>query len=40
MLDDAAKQRSRKRRAKLEELIRTEENYVADLKSLSNVSLP
>ena len=39
MLDDAAKQRSRKRRAKLEELIRTEENYVADLKSLSNVSL-
>lgn len=39
-LDDAAKQRSRRRRAKLEELIRTEENYVADLKSLSNVSLP
>ena len=40
MLDEAAKQRSRKRRAKLEELIRTEENYVADLKSLSNVSTP
>lgn len=37
ILDEAAKQRSRKRRAKLEELIRTEENYVADLKSLSNV---
>ena len=37
ILDVAAKQRSRKRRAKLEELIRTEENYVADLKSLSNV---
>ena len=40
IMDDAAKQRSRKRRAKLEELIRTEENYVADLKSLLNVSLP
>jgi hypothetical protein len=38
VLDVAAKQRSRRRRAKLEELIRTEENYVADLKSLSNVS--
>ena len=39
ILDDAAKQRSRKRRAKVEELIRTEENYVADLKSLANVWL-
>lgn len=36
--DDAAKERGRKRRAKLEELIRTEESYVADLKALSNVS--
>ena len=38
IFDEAARQRSRKRRAKLEELIRTEENYVADLKSLSNVT--
>ena len=37
VLDEAAKQRSRKRRAKVEELIRTEESYVADIKSLSNV---
>ena len=37
VLDEAAKQRSRKRRAKLEELIRSEESYVADVKSLSNV---
>ena len=37
--DEPAKQRSRKRRAKVEELIRTEENYVADLKSLTNVWL-
>lgn len=36
-LDDAGKLRSRKRREKLEELIRTEESYVADLKALSNV---
>lgn len=35
--DEAANERGRKRRAKLEELIRTEENYVADLKALSNV---
>lgn len=35
--DEAAKERARKRRAKLEELIRTEESYVADLKALSNV---
>lgn len=38
MLDEAGKLRSRKRREKLEELIRTEEGYVADLKALSNVS--
>ena len=36
--DEAAKQRARKRREKLEELIRTEESYVADIKALSNVS--
>ncbi|KAK4503551.1 hypothetical protein PRZ48_004466 [Zasmidium cellare] len=30
VIDEAAKQRSRKRREKIEELIRTEENYVAD----------
>lgn len=35
--DEAAKERARKRRAKLEELIRTEESYVGDLKALSNV---
>ncbi|CAK3948546.1 Dbl homology domain-containing [Lecanosticta acicola] len=35
-VDEAAKQRSRKRREKLEELIRTEESYVADLKALSD----
>lgn len=38
MIDEAAKQRSRKRREKLEELIRTEESYVADVKALANVS--
>lgn len=38
VIDEAAKQRSRKRREKIEELIRTEENYVADVKALSNVS--
>ena len=37
IVDEAAKQRSRKRREKLEELIRTEESYVADVKALSNV---
>ena len=37
VVDNAARQRSRKRRAKLEELIRTEESYVADIKALSNV---
>ena len=37
IIDEAAKQRSRKRRDKLEELIRTEESYVADIKALSNV---
>ena len=37
ILDEAAKQRSRKRRAKMEELLRTEESYVADIRSLSNV---
>lgn len=37
-MDEAANLRSRKRREKLEELIRTEESYVADLKALSNVS--
>lgn len=40
MIDEAAKQRSRKRREKLEELIRTEESYVADIKALSNVLQP
>ena len=38
VIDEAAKQRSRKRREKLEELIRTEESYVADVKALSDVS--
>lgn len=38
VLDEAAKQRSRKRYEKVEELIRTEENYIADVKALSNVS--
>ncbi len=37
MIDEAARQRSRKRREKVEELIRTEESYVADIKALSNV---
>ena len=36
--DEAAKQRARKRREKLEELVRTEESYVADIRALSNVS--
>jgi hypothetical protein len=39
ILDEAGKLRSRKRREKLEELIRTEESYVADLKALSNVRM-
>lgn len=39
VMDDAAKQRSLKRREKLEELLRTEEGYVADLKALSNVPI-
>lgn len=39
VLDEASKLRSRKRREKLEELIRTEESYVADLRALSNVRL-
>lgn len=37
VVDEAAQQRSRKRREKLEELIRSEESYVADLKALNNV---
>jgi len=37
VIDEAARLRSRKRREKLEEFIRTEESYVADLKALSNV---
>lgn len=37
IMDEAAKQRSRKRREKLHELLQTEENYVADIKALSNV---
>lgn len=37
IMDEAARARSRKRRDKVEELIRTEEGYVADLKALSNV---
>lgn len=39
VIDEAGKLRSRKRREKLEELIRTEESYVADLKALSNVCM-
>lgn len=37
ILDEAAKQRSRKRYEKVEELLRTEESYIADVKALSNV---
>lgn len=40
IVDEAARHRSRKRREKVEELIRTEEGYVADLKALSNVTRP
>lgn len=36
--DEAARQRSRKRRAKLHELIRSEEGYLTDVKALSKVS--
>jgi hypothetical protein len=39
IIDDAARQRTRKRREKIEELIKTEESYLSDLKALSNVSL-
>jgi hypothetical protein len=39
-MDEGARQRARKRREKLEELIRTEESYVADVKALSNVRTP
>jgi hypothetical protein len=39
-MDEGARQRARKRREKLEELIRTEESYVADVKALSNVQTP
>ena len=35
IVDEVAKQRSRKRRQKVEELIRSEESYLADLKALS-----
>ena len=37
LMDEAARQRACRRREKVEELIRTEEGYVADLKALSNV---
>ncbi|KAI4803463.1 hypothetical protein E4T45_11094, partial [Aureobasidium sp. EXF-8846] len=36
IVDDAARQRARKRREKIEELIKTEESYLSDLKALSN----
>ena len=39
VMDEAANLRSRKRREKLEELIRSEESYVADVKALSSVCL-
>lgn len=38
IIDDAARQRAKKRREKIEELIKTEESYLADLKALSSVS--
>lgn len=38
IIDDAARQRAKKRREKIEELIKTEESYLSDLKALSNVS--
>lgn len=37
LADESARHRSRKRREKIEELVRTEENYVADLRALNNV---
>ncbi|KAG9844344.1 hypothetical protein KCU98_g10392, partial [Aureobasidium melanogenum] len=37
VIDDAAHQRAKKRREKIEELIKTEESYLADLKALSSV---
>ncbi|KAG9863830.1 hypothetical protein KCU63_g5182, partial [Aureobasidium melanogenum] len=37
VIDDAAHQRAKKRREKVEELIKTEESYLADLKALSSV---
>ncbi|KAG9998864.1 hypothetical protein KCU78_g16213, partial [Aureobasidium melanogenum] len=39
VIDDAARQRAKKRREKVEELIKTEESYLADLKALSSVSV-
>jgi hypothetical protein len=39
VIGDAARQRAKKRREKIEELIKTEESYLSDLKALSNVSL-
>ncbi|THZ16224.1 hypothetical protein D6C91_06450 [Aureobasidium pullulans] len=36
IIDDAARQRAKKRREKIEELIKTEESYLSDLKALSN----
>jgi hypothetical protein len=38
VVDEAARQRSRKRRAKLEELVRSEESYLADIRALAKVS--
>jgi hypothetical protein len=37
LIDAAARQRSRKRREKVQELLQTEEGYLADLKALFNV---
>lgn len=39
IIDDAARQRAKKRREKIEELIKTEESYISDLKALSSVSI-
>ncbi|KAI4722642.1 hypothetical protein E4T48_01118 [Aureobasidium sp. EXF-10727] len=36
VIDDAARQRAKKRREKIEELIKTEESYLSDLKALSS----
>ena len=38
MIDDAAWERARQRRRTLEEILESEESYVADLKVLVNVS--